>query len=64
MAVQVELSSIPIYQWMPSLTTTLTYLERAGDLPTGMFPVTSDRDGLRVIEFDCVCVNAVGGTPS
>jgi FkbM family methyltransferase len=55
-AVQTELSSMPIYDQMPSLTATLDYLEGAGFLPTGMFPVTCDDDDMRVIEFDCVCV--------
>jgi FkbM family methyltransferase len=55
-AVQTELSAMPIYDRMPSLTTTLSWLERAGYQPTGMFPVTCDRDDLRVIEFDCLCI--------
>jgi FkbM family methyltransferase len=55
-AVQTELPAMPIYDHMPSLTTILSWLERAGYQPTGMFPITCDPDDLRVIEFDCVCI--------
>ena len=39
---------------MPPLPQTLDRLAELGFEPTGMFPVTRDRDLLRVVEFDCV----------
>jgi hypothetical protein len=39
---------------VPGLAVTLERLDQLGFEVTGMFPVTRDRDLLRVIEFDCV----------
>jgi FkbM family methyltransferase len=51
-ALQSEVSLIPIYQNMPHWTECLTTFERAGFGIAGMFPVNRDRG--RVIEYDCV----------
>jgi FkbM family methyltransferase len=54
MGVQLELPVRPIYHNMPTLSSTLDRLYELGFGLTGMFPVSLDRDGLQVIEFDCV----------
>ena len=59
-AVQAEVGAIPIYERMPPLWETLARLSELGFELTGMFPVTCDRDDLRVIEFDCTCIRAAG----
>jgi hypothetical protein len=43
---------------MPSLWQTLARLRELDFELTGMFPVTCDRDDLRVIEFDCTSIRA------
>ncbi|MGH8886407.1 MAG: FkbM family methyltransferase [Egibacteraceae bacterium] len=52
--IQLEASVNPIYHDMPSLSSVLGRLQVLGFGLTGMFPVSLDRDGLQVIEFDCV----------
>jgi hypothetical protein len=39
---------------MPSLTTMLEWLGGFGFELTGVFPVSRDRDHLRLVELDCV----------
>jgi hypothetical protein len=56
-AVQVELSVIPIYEGMPSWIDTLTYLHRLGFEPIGFHPVTFHTDA-RIVEFDCLMVRS------
>ena len=56
LALQSEVSCVPIYDDMPRLAEQITEYERAGFEITGMFPVTRDRPTLRVIEFDVVMV--------
>jgi len=53
---QSEVSNVPIYEGMPRLPEQITTYEAAGFEITGMFPVTRDRETLRVIEFDAVMV--------
>ncbi len=53
LALQTELSVLPIYEGAVPLTEALTELTGLGFHVTGMFPVNRDKD-LRVIEFDCV----------
>jgi FkbM family methyltransferase len=60
-AVQAEVCAIPIYQRVPPLWETLARLSELGFELTGMFPVTCDRDDLRVIEFDCTCIRVADG---
>jgi FkbM family methyltransferase len=59
-ALQTEVALHPIYQDMRStLTNTVPELQRRGFGVTGLFPVTRDqRDGLQIIELDCVMVRS------
>jgi FkbM family methyltransferase len=56
-AVQVEMSVIPLYDGMPGWLESLTYLHDLGFEPTGFFPVTYLADA-RVVEFDCLMVRS------
>jgi FkbM family methyltransferase len=51
-ALQSEVSLIPIYEQMPHWTECITAYEQAGFGIAGMFPV--NRDHGRVVEYDCV----------
>jgi FkbM family methyltransferase len=53
-ALQSEVSLIPIYENMPHWTDSILFYERAGFGVAGMFPVTFD--ACRVIEYDCLMV--------
>ncbi|MCM8610670.1 FkbM family methyltransferase [Accumulibacter sp.] len=55
-ALQSEVSVIPIYDGMPHWTEGVSEYERHGFAIAGLFPV--NMDGNRVIEFDCLMVNA------
>lgn len=56
LALQTELSVIPIYENMPSFTEVYQTLKNKRYSITGMFPVTRDKN-LRVVEFDGVFIN-------
>ncbi len=53
-AMQSEVSLVPIYERMPHWTECIAAFEQAGFGIAGMFPV--NRDQGRVIEYDCVLV--------
>jgi FkbM family methyltransferase len=53
-AIQSEVSLIPIYEGMPHWIDSILVYERAGFGVAGLFPVTVD--GCRVIEYDCLMV--------
>lgn len=53
-ALQTELAARWTYAGMPTLSESLSELDRLGFELTGMFPVARELDHLRVIEFDCV----------
>jgi FkbM family methyltransferase len=55
-AMQSEVSCIPIYEGMPHLTQQIDAYEKAGFAAAGMFPVTWDHETLAVIEFDVLMV--------
>ncbi len=55
-ALQSEVSCIPIYEGMPHLTDQIAAYEEAGFAAAGMFPVTWDHETLAVIEFDLLMV--------
>lgn len=57
LGLQTEISCIPIYLNMLSITKSLEILKEKGFEVTGMFPVNQDKY-YRVIEFDCVCINS------
>jgi FkbM family methyltransferase len=52
-ALQSEVSLIPIYENMPHWTESISIYEKAGFGVAGMFPVNRDA-GQRIIEYDCV----------
>jgi len=56
-ALQTEVSVLPIYRHMPNWLTSLKTLKEHSFDVTGLFPVSQD-PALRVVEFDCVAVNA------
>jgi FkbM family methyltransferase len=56
LAMQSEVSNVPIYEGMPRLPEQISVYEAAGFQATEMFPVTRDRESLRAIEFDVVMV--------
>jgi len=51
-ALQSEVSLVPIYESMPHWTQCMAVYEQAGFGVAGMFPVNRDRG--RVIEYDCI----------
>jgi FkbM family methyltransferase len=51
-ALQSEVSLIPIYENMPHWTESISIYEKAGFAVAGMFPVSWDSG--RIIEYDCV----------
>ena len=55
-AMQSEVSCIPIYEGMPHLTQQIATYEEAGFASAGMFPVSWDHETLAVIEFDVLMV--------
>ena len=56
LAMQSEVSCLPIYEGMPELEEQLGAYRRAGFDIAGLFPVTLHRPTLRVLEFDAVLV--------
>jgi hypothetical protein len=63
-ALQLEVPAKRVYDGMPPLPRTLERLDELGFEVTGMFPVTRDRDLLRVVEFDCVLRRGGGEVPA
>ena len=61
-AVQIELSVLPLYANAPGYQDVISELHGLGFDLSGMFPVTLDRD-LRVIEFDGIFVRRPIATP-
>jgi FkbM family methyltransferase len=59
-AMQSEVSLVPLYEGMPHFTDQLRTYEQAGFELTGMFPVVRDQKTLRVIEFDAMMVRTAG----
>jgi FkbM family methyltransferase len=56
LGMQSEVACVPIYDGVPRLPEQIEVYESAGFELTGMYPVTIDRDSLRVIEFDAVMI--------
>jgi FkbM family methyltransferase len=54
-AIQSEVSVLPIYGFMPNMHESLTRFQELGFSVSGLFPVGYDSNN-RVVEFDCVCV--------
>lgn len=55
-ALQSEVSVLPLYEGMPDYKTSIATFNDAGFDVSGLFPVARDR-ALRIVEFDCVTVN-------
>lgn len=55
-ALQSEVSVIPIYENMPHITDSILLFEKAGFDLAGMYPVSYEESTLRVVEFDCLMV--------
>ena len=55
LALQSEMSVIPIYHGMPGYMESLQYLNSLGYMLSGIFPVRLDSN-FRLVEFDCVMV--------
>ena len=55
-AMQSEVSCVPIYEGMPRLPEQWTVYENAGFEAVGVYPVSRDSQTLRAIEFDLVMV--------
>ena len=62
LALQTELSVKAVYQGAMGMGEALARLNDLGFELTGIFPVTRDSDGLRVIEFDAVMVRSTAGS--
>ena len=58
LALQSEVSAVPIYQGMPHFTDSISCFEQAGFEIAGMYPVSTEKSGLRVVEFDCLMVRS------
>ena len=57
-ALQSEVSVVPVYHNMPHLTESISFYEKAGFEIAGLYPVTTESSTLRVIEFDCLMLNS------
>jgi FkbM family methyltransferase len=57
-ALQSEISVIPIYHNIPHLTESIGFFEKAGFEISGLHPVNLEDTSLRVIEYDLVMVNS------
>jgi FkbM family methyltransferase len=60
-ALQSEVSCIPIYDGMPHLTEQIATYEEAGFAVAGMYPVSRDTRSLAVIELDLLMVRRTPG---
>ncbi|UMG94063.1 FkbM family methyltransferase [Nocardioides sp. TF02-7] len=58
LAMQSEVSMLPLYEGMPHHTEQLATYEAAGFELAGMYPVIVDRPTLRVVEFDALLVRS------
>jgi FkbM family methyltransferase len=57
LALQSEMSLVPIYEGMPDYLTALRAFQDRGFVPSAIFPVNHTPDG-RLMEFDCVMVRS------
>lgn len=56
-ALQSELSMIPLYENMPTYIESLSTFDSYGFTPSGLYPISRDPDSLRLIEMDCIMIN-------
>jgi FkbM family methyltransferase len=57
-ALQTEIPITHLYEDAPPFEESIRRLREHGFEPVGFFPIVNDREGLRVIEFDCVAVRS------
>jgi hypothetical protein len=57
LALQSEVSSLPLYEGQPRLPEQIDAYEKVGFQHTGIFPVSYDKPTGRVVEFDVVMIN-------
>jgi len=62
-AIQSEVSSVPIYENIPTIAESLQFFKERRFEVAGMFPVNHDTLN-RVVEFDCVMVKSRGTSPT
>jgi len=55
-ALQSEVSAVPIYHNMPNILDSISFFQEAGFSLSGMYPVTYVNTTLQVVEFDCLMV--------
>ena len=53
-ALQSEISVMPLYEGMPDYIESLNVFRQAGFELTGLYPVSRDPGSLQLIELDCV----------
>lgn len=53
-ALQSEISVMPLYEGMPDYLESLSAFKKAGFELTGLYPVSRDPESLTIIELDCV----------
>jgi len=56
LGIQAELPFKAIYAGVPSYVEILSVFEKHGFKPTGFFPVSKDKEGLFIVEADCVFI--------
>jgi FkbM family methyltransferase len=61
---QSELSVVALYEGMPDCVASLAALRELGFQPTGFFPVSREKHGLGLVEFDCVMQRSPRGASS
>ncbi|MDB9304550.1 FkbM family methyltransferase [Nodularia spumigena CS-591/12] len=57
-ALQTEMSVIALYKNMPHFTSSISSFENKGFDLVGIYPVSQDRQSLKLIEFDCLMTNS------
>lgn len=55
-ALQSEVSVVPIYENMPHITDSISIFEKSGFILAGMYPVNTSSSTLEIIEFDCMMI--------
>lgn len=57
-ALQSEVSVLPIYENMPHITDSISLFEKAGFDLAGMYPISYSGATLQVVEFDCLMIKS------
>lgn len=62
LGIQSEVACLTLYEGMPRYLDAIAIYEEAGFETTGIFPVTTEHDTMRIVEFDIVMVRAAATT--